>query len=120
MALFKVANKDYELEDLFKDIYNNSIDRKIKLEQTLDTIKPFVTDVRSALQLLPEITKLQQVSVNNDDHLLKLASIAMKSLNPKASKTETDEFGISDEERKELLALAKAAAEQNIPGNSKG
>lgn len=120
MALFKVGNKDYELEDLFKDIYNNSVNRKDKLEQTLEVVKPFITDVRSALQLLPEITKLQQVSVNNDDHLLKLASIVTKGLNSKKSKDDDDGFGISDEERKELLALAKASAEQNIPGNSKG
>ena len=123
MQIFKIGNKDFTLEDLYKEIYNNSIERKLKIEGTFDTVKPFVTDIQSALQLLPEITNLQKVAVTNDDQLIKLAMILQRvqaSANKKQTKQQTDEldFDLTDEEKEEIYALGKRAVE-GIPGDSK-
>lgn len=124
MQIFKIGNKDFTLEDLYKEIYNNSTDRKVKLEGTFDTIKPFVTDIQSALQLLPEITNLQKVAVTNDDQLIKLAMILQKSSNSgKKNRNPVDDdglgFELSEQDKAEIYALGKQAYEENIPGNSK-
>lgn len=123
MQIFKIGNKDFTLEDLYKEIYNNSIERKLKIEGTFDTVKPFVTDIQSALQLLPEITNLQKVAVTNDDQLIKLAMILQKvqaSVNKKQNKQQTGEldFDLTDEEKEQIYALGKRAVE-GIPGDSK-
>lgn len=124
MNLFKIGNKDFTLEDLYKEIYNNSIDRKTKLEGTFDTIRPFVTDIQSALQLLPEITNLQKVAVLNDDQLIKLATILNKATkavkDAKGSGGDDDMgFALTEEDKREIYELGKKHAQEQMPGDSK-
>lgn len=118
MSLFKIDKKEISVEDLMKDIYLNSKNRKQKLDELFVTVADFVTDIGSAVNLMPEVTKLQQVSVNNDDALVKLLAIVTK-VNKKDVSGDNAGFELSKEEKEQLHRLSQRSAEDNIPGNSK-
>lgn len=116
MALFKVGNRNIEFEDLLKEIYMNSADRREKINSTFKTVSDFIKDLPSAVNLLPEVTKLQQVGVSNDDALIKLALVISKQMSKK-SDDDTGDFVLTAAERKQLDDLARQTTE--IPGGSK-
>jgi hypothetical protein len=113
----KVGNP-IDLQSLLGEIYINSVSRKEKLDALLKTTTEFVTDISAAVNLLPEITKLQQVAINNDDALVKLAALVVKST-AKKSDNEDSMFELSNDEFKQLMSKAKQVVEHHAPSESK-
>jgi len=98
---------DKSLSDVFRDIYNNSMNKQVKIDTVLDSTKDVLKDVTSASLLLPMIKEILEISVKNDEQLVKLAAIWQRLLDRK-------EIGNSDpnnilplEERRQLLELKK-------------
>lgn len=118
VILFKDDNgKEVSFEDLLKVIYENSIDKKESLLQTVDHVKPLIQTLSDAVTILPYLTDLQNSSIKNDEQLIKLAAIAQRSiLKTKAPKFNIEQdFGLSAEDRKALLEQAKRVS---VPGAS--
>ena len=63
---------------------------------------------------MPEVTKLQQVGVNTDNQLIKLAAIVTKAQKGGGQNFDTDGFEMTAEERKHIMELAN----QSIPGGT--
>lgn len=121
MTIFKnKLGDEISLEDLYREIYINSVEKRTQIKSTFDTVSNLIKDLPSAVNLLPEVTKLQQVAVNNDDQLIKLAAIIAKTVAKlPASTSSNDGYELTDEERQQLFAAAKESYEQNIPGTGK-
>lgn len=116
--LFKDSTgKEVSFEDLLKVIYENSIEKKESLLQTVEHVKPLIRSLPDAVTILPYLTDLQQASIKNDEQLIKLAAIAQRSiLKTKAPKFNIEQdFGLSAEDRKALLEQAKRVS---VPGAS--
>jgi hypothetical protein len=112
------VGKPVDLESLLKEIYVNSTERKEKINKLLETLSNLVTDIPSAVNLMPDVTKLQQVAVQNDDALIKLAMVVVKSSSKKVDKDD-DMFALSDVEYKQLMSKAKQAADTQQPSSGK-
>lgn len=91
------------LSDLFKDIYNN---RKIKdklITDCVSDLKPLITNVSDAIQIVPLIHEYLDVGVRNDEQLVKLAAVIQRVAN-KAEKNNMNDFdSLFSKEEKELL-----------------
>jgi len=95
---------DKSLADVFRDIYNNSKDKQEKIDGVLDSVKGILKDVTSASILLPIIKEILEISVKNDEQLVKLATIIQKILDKKDAQDSSDpEKLLSMEEKKQLL-----------------
>jgi 3-dehydroquinate dehydratase len=103
---------DFELfkgttfSDLLKDVYHNSKKKSRQIDVLIQKLEPLVINVSDATLIVPMIKDYIEVSVKNDDALVKLAGIVQRLLTV-SSKEEGSEFGLSDDERMRLLQEAE-------------
>jgi hypothetical protein len=105
------GNKKFS--DLLKDIYTNSKDKEKQIRDLIDTLKPLVNDDRTALTIVPLIAEQLNISVKNDEQLVKLAGIVQRALS--ASTDDAANFILSEAEKEQLFS-----AVQEIGGNING
>lgn len=85
--------------DLLKEIYTNSSNKEKEIRLLIDNLKPLISSASDAVIIVPLIKDYLDVSVKNDDILIKMAGIVQRALNN--SKNE-EEFLLSDSD-KEIL-----------------
>ena len=91
------------LSGLFKDIYDNQVNKKQKISSLIDELRKMVRHAGDMAVVGPMIKDLIDSSVKNDDHLIKLATIAQRIV--AADKKSEGEAGfLSAEERAQLLS----------------
>ena len=73
------GNKSFS--DLLKNIYDNSREKEKQIKDLITSLKPLVADTQSALMVVPLIKEYLDVSVKNDDSLIKMAGIVQRAMN---------------------------------------
>jgi hypothetical protein len=80
--------ENISLSDIFKDIYNNSRGKQKQIDDMLDKMGNLIKGVTDASMILPLLKEIMDVSVKNDEQLVKLAGIIQRLLqvdnNPKS------------------------------------
>jgi len=90
------------LSSLFKDIYENQLNKKKNISDLIESLRKLIKNVGEATVIAPIIKDLIEVSVKNDDHLIKLATIAQR-LAAAESKGIGEDGWLSDAEKSQLL-----------------
>jgi hypothetical protein len=90
------------LNGLFEDIYNNQVQKKAKISDLINELKKMVKSTSDMGNLGPLINSLIDSSIKNDDHLVKLATIATRIIAAE-KKTEGQDGFLSDFEKSQLL-----------------
>ena len=111
-------NKDTELfkgksfADIMSDIYTNSKkkDRQIKL--LIAQLEPLVKDINDATVVVPLIKEYMEVSVRNDDQIVKLAAIIQRMMKDANSDDSAGGLGLTEEEKRQLLENTKEIDDQ--------
>lgn len=93
------------LSDLFSDIYKNSKNKQKKIDILLDSVKDLITGVSEATLVLPILKEVLEVSVKNDEQLIKLAGVIQRLLTG-GSIIESKVELLTEEEKKHLLKSA--------------
>ena len=89
-------------QDLTKDIYKNTTDRKKQIDLLISEIHGFITTIDDVVMVAPIIKEYMEVSVKNDEHLVKLAGVLQRIISK--SQGEGDEsMLLSDSEKEELM-----------------
>jgi hypothetical protein len=91
------------LSGLFQNIYENQVNKKQKISSIIDEFKKMVRHAGDIVVMGPIIKDLIDSSVKNDDHLIKLATIAQRIVAAE-KKSEGEDGFLSAEERAQLLA----------------
>lgn len=115
MKLFKIGNKDFTLEDLYREIYQNSVDKRQKFNDTFDNLSELIKTLNDAVILMPTLVDMQGVGVKNDEQLLKLAAIIGRGNKRKGDDDGSVELLLSDDDKRLLLEEAKKYV-QGEPG----
>ena len=97
--LFDVKN----LSSLFRDIYENQQNKKKNISDLIESLRKLIKNVGEATVIAPIIKDLIEVSVKNDDHLIKLATIAQRLAAAEAKGIGEDGW-LSENEKAQLLA----------------
>ena len=92
------GNKKFS--DLLKDIYDNQKKKERQLNLLIADLKPLITNISDASMLVPTIKDFMEVSVKNDEHLVKLAAVIQRAT---SNKTEESSSFLTDEEKEALL-----------------
>jgi hypothetical protein len=98
--------KGTSFSDLMKDIYQNSKKKDRQINTLIQELQPLIKNIGDATVIVPLIKEYLDVSVKNDEHLVKLAAVVQRLVGS-SSKTDGDEFGMSDEEKKRLMETAQ-------------
>jgi hypothetical protein len=92
------GNKKFS--DLLKDIYDNQKKKDRQINLLIADLKPMLNNIGDAAILVPAIKDFIEVSVKNDEHLVKLAAVVQRAMVNKGE--ETSSF-LTDEEKEALL-----------------
>ena len=90
------------LSSLFKDIYENQQNKKKNISELIESLRKLIRNVGEATVIAPIIKDLIEVSVKNDDHLIKLATIAQRLASAEAKGIGEDGW-LSEHEKLQLL-----------------
>jgi len=99
------------LQDLFKDIYDNSSETKKQIDVLVQDVIKFCTDASTAVAIIPMLKDYMEVHVKNDEQLVKLAGIVQK-LATAQSKGAEGEFGLSEKEKEQLMSNIQQTVEE--------
>ena len=104
--IFIYMNFDQELfgskkfSDLLKDIYENQKKKDRQINLLIADLKPMLNNISDAAILVPAIKDFIEVSVKNDEHLVKLAAVVQRAM---SNKTDESNSFLTDEEKEELM-----------------
>jgi hypothetical protein len=107
-------NNEFELfkgttfSDLMRDVYHNSKKKSRQIDTLIQELQPLVKNIGDATVIVPLIKDYLEVSVKNDDALVKLAAIVQRLVSVSSKDEDGNEFGISDDERRRLLEEAES------------
>jgi len=99
--------KGTSFSDLMKDIYHNSKKKERQINTLIQELQPMIKNVGDATVIVPLIKEYLDVAVKNDDALVKLASVVQRLVQSESKMTGESEFGLSDDERQQLLEVAE-------------
>jgi len=106
-------DKDTELfkgktfSDIMSDVYNNSKKKDRQLKLLIAQLEPLVKNLSDATVIVPLIKEYMDVSIRNDDQIVKLAAIVQRMMKD-ANSGDEGGFGLSEEEKKQLISNAEA------------
>ena len=96
--------KGKTLSSLFKDIHDNSVEKKDQIEVLIKKLEPLIKNIGDATIVVPLIKEYLDVSVKNDEQLVKIATIVQSLVRSQARTGGTDHEMISEDEKKQLLS----------------
>lgn len=99
------------LSSLFKDIYDNQVNKKKNISDMIENLRKLIKNVGEAAVIAPIIKDLIEISVKNDEQLIKLATIAQR-LSLAENKGVGEDGWLSDSEKKQLLEDMEQVVDQ--------
>ena len=95
--------KGKTFQDLTKDIYENSQKKKLQIDLLVSEIHGFITTIDDVILVAPIIKEYMEVSVKNDEHLVKLAGVLQRIIS-KSSGANEESMLLSESEKDELMS----------------
>ena len=92
-------------------MYGASKKKESQINLLISELKPFVKNIGDATIIVPLIKDYLEVSVKNDDQLAKLLAVVQRLIGNNAQGE--NDFGISEEEKKQLLEELDAIDKSN-------
>lgn len=98
--------KGKTMSGLIKDIYSNSVKKDKQINTLISELTPLISNIGDATMIVPLIKDYMEISVRNDDALVKLAAVLQRlvSANSKSSDVSGSPFVLTDEEKSQILA----------------
>lgn len=95
--------------DILKEIHTNSSNKEKEIRVLINNLKPLINSTGDAVIIVPLIKDYLDVSVKNDDLLIKMAGIVQRSL---SSNKGEDDFLLSDSDKEMLFESIQNIDEQ--------
>jgi hypothetical protein len=113
--------KGKSFASLCKDIINNSEQKKDQLDILITDLKDMIKTVNDAVTIVPLLKEYFDVSVRNDEQLIKLAAIIQRLMSGKVGPDgEGGGTILTEEEKKQLMsAIEETAKTMKSPEKSK-
>jgi len=111
-------SNEYELfngtnfSDLMRDIYHNSKKKGRQIDSLIKELQPLIKNTGDATVIVPLIKDYLEVSVKNDDALVKLAAVVQRLVSATSKDDDGNEFGLTEEERSRLIEEAESEIEK--------
>tara|TARA_R100001377_G_C3119134_1_gene85336 strand:- start:214 stop:591 length:378 start_codon:yes stop_codon:yes gene_type:complete len=99
-SLNQVIFDDKSFSDLLKEIHSNQSKKSKQLASLIAELRPLITSLGDATVVVPLIKEYMEISVKNDDQLIKMAAIVQRL---STGATSTRDGGVLTEEEMEHL-----------------
>ena len=94
--------KGKTFQDLTRDIYENSQNKKKQIDLLISEIHGFITTIDDVVMVAPIIKEYMDVSIKNDEHLVKLAGVLQRIIS-KSQGGSDESMLLSESEKDELM-----------------
>jgi hypothetical protein len=94
-----------KFSDLLEEIYTNQKRKEEQISTLISELKPLIQDIGDATLVVPLLKEYLEISVKNDEQLIKMATIIQRSL--QSETTDSEGFGMTEEEKQQLLNEVK-------------
>jgi hypothetical protein len=88
--------------NLLEEIYKNQKKKESQISSLISELKPLIEDIGDATLIVPLIKEYMELGIKNDEALIKVATIFQRIFANEG--TEENGFGISEEEKEQLLS----------------
>jgi hypothetical protein len=102
-----------KFSDLLRDIYDNSKKKDAQIRELINQLKPMIRNMTDATMMVPLIKEYLEVSVKNDDNLVKLTSIVQRLLIASSKSNSNDDGALTEDEKAQLLEAAQDLLNNN-------
>ena len=89
--------------NILEEIYENQKKKDKQVTALIGELKPMIEEIGDATLIVPLIKEYLEISVKNDEQLIKMATIIQRIMNNSTGPNDGS-FGISEEEKQQLLA----------------
>jgi predicted PilT family ATPase len=107
-SLNQIIFDDKSFSDLLKEIHSNQNKKKKQLASLIAELRPLVQSLGDATVVVPLIKEYMEISVKNDDQLIKMAAIVQRLSTGAASNG--DGGLLTEEELNQLQEVAEEIA----------
>ena len=90
---------------LIFQIYNNQKKKEEQISTLISELKPLIQDIGDATLVVPLLKEYLEISVKNDEQLIKMATIIQRAVQNEAD--DDGNFGMTEEEKQQLLNEVK-------------
>lgn len=98
---------------LCKDIVTNSEEKKTQIDVLITDLREMIKTVNDAVTVVPLLKEYFDVSIRNDEQLIKLAAIIQRMMSGRAgSDSDGGNSVLSDEEKKQLMSVIEETAKK--------
>ena len=104
-SLNQIIFDDKSFSDLLKEIHKNQSKKSKQLASLIAELRPLINSLGDATVVVPLIKEYMEISVKNDDQLIKMAAIVQR-LSTGASNT-GDGGLLTEEEMEQLQSVAE-------------
>ena len=104
--------KGKTFQDLTKDIYDNVKNKKLQLDLLVQEIHGFIRTIDDAIIVAPVIKEIMDVSVKNDEHLVKLASVLQRIITKSVGGIDDDSIALTEQEKEELIQTLQETVDE--------
>jgi hypothetical protein len=95
---------DKKFSDILEEIYNNQKKKEEQISTLISELKPLIQDIGDATLVVPLLKEYLEISVKNDEQLIKMANIVQKAVQTDVDDTD---FGMTESEKEQLLGEIK-------------
>ena len=97
------GNKKFS--DIIEEIYNNQKKKEEQISVLISELKPLIQDIGDATLVVPLLKEYLEISVKNDEQLIKMATIIQRAVQNEVD--DDGSFGMTEEEKQQLLNEVK-------------
>ena len=109
-SLNQILFDDKSFSDLLKEIHGNQKKKAKQLASLIAELRPLVQSLGDATVVVPLIKEYMEISVKNDDQLIKMAAIVQRLSTGNAS---TGDGGmLTEEEMQQLQGIAEEISKE--------
>ena len=98
-----------KFSDILEEIYNNQKKKEEQISTLISELKPLIQDIGDATLVVPLLKEYLEISVKNDEQLIKMATIIQRAVQNEGD--DDGNFGMTEEEKQQLLNEVKKYGE---------
>lgn len=103
MSLDEKIFGEKTLSNLFEEIYDISRKKEAQIKAIIKSLQPLIQDdIGNATLIVPLMKDWMELSIKNDEQLIKIAGIIQRGFNSKGG-DEGNSFDLTDAEKEQLL-----------------
>ena len=99
--------KGTSFSDLMSEVYHNSKKKDRQMNQLISSLQPLIRNASDATVVMPLIKDILDVSIKNDDHVVKLTAIVQRYISTTQTISGADSL-LSDDEKQQLIRIAES------------